>query len=274
MVPAVEKASTNLKIEILSASELLDPARKDLLRSLCRLINDAFSAHGHPKDNGDQLPGALFVRKRLILDEELPEGLGPEALLAFCTDDTLQDSNSNGNSSQIGATRSSSVVATASLQPWKGKAVDIARSAQEALDAQLEKSQDIKLADVTEHEVTQLGHSLAKDTVSELSDSWNWEVKLCASSEDLQYRGRGLITRCLDELVARLRSRQITMRSLGDPKGDLPIKLWSTSLEGTGNTEYWLRRGFKRAGEADLAPQGTWTSTRDISISTLWKMVE
>ena len=80
--------------------------------------------------------------------------------------------------------------------------------------------------------------------------------------------------KCVDDLVTALRGQQAVMREAGDPTGDLPIKLWSTSLEGTGNTEYWVRRGFVRVGEAEVAPAGTWESTRDITICTLSKTVE
>lgn len=279
MVTALPKnaAPLNLKIEVTPTSALLDSSRKKTLRKLCSLINDTFAAHGHPRDNGETTPGALFSCKRLTHDEELAEKMGPEALTAICTDENLQDGDAdNGHTinhhQQEQTGRYGKIVATASLKLWKGKTVDIARSVEDAMNAQRDTS--AKLAELTNKDLAQAKQTLAKTSADELLDSWNWEVKLCSSSDDPRYRGRGLMVKCVDALVAELKAQQAAMRRAGDPTGNLPIKLWSTSLEGTGNTEYWMRRGFVRVGEAEVAPAGTWMSTRDITLSTLCKVVE
>lgn len=266
-----ETPSMKLKIEVIQSKELLQPSNKKLLRTLSRLINDTFALHGHPKDNGETKPGALFISKRLMRDEEFPERMGPVALTAICYDESLQDGDAVDGKGQTG--QYGNIVATGSVYPFKGKMADLERSAREAMNAQM-TTNDTKSLNITDQEVHQVGKALANETAVQLLGHWNWEVKLCSSSDEPQYRGRGLMIRCVDALIAQLKSQQASMRDLCDPTGDMPIKLWITSLDGTGNTEYWIRRGFAMVGEADIAPAGMWTSTRDISISTLSKVVE
>lgn len=275
MVATLDTASTKLKVEVLPTAELLELSRKRTLRTLSRLVNDTFAAHGHPNDNGDTVPGALFTKKRLVYDEEFGERMGPRALTAICTDETLLDetdveAGTAVNHARVG--KYGKIVATGSVCPWKGRTVDLVRSVREAMNAQAKSN--AKIPDVPEHQLAKVGQVLAKDAAPQLPDSWNWEIKICSSSDDPRYRGRGLMIKCVDALLAELKSQQATMRASGDSAGDLPIKLWITSLDGTGNTEYWLRRGFTRVGEAEVAPPGTWTSTREISLSTLCKVVE
>lgn len=266
---STETPSMKLSIEVIPSKDLLEPSRRKTLRTLSRLINDTFALHGHPKDNGEVDPGALFTRKRLIHDEELVEGMHPTALTAIVIDETLQDTDTTNGQSPTGMY--GNIVATGSVMPFKAKLMDLERAAREALKTQTTVVEFPPK--VTEEQLLAASQTLKNDTATHLAGHWNWEIKLCSSSDDPRYRGKGLMIRCVDALVAQLKSQQAVMRKNGDPTGNLPIKLWSTSLEGTGNTEYWIRRGFEMVGEAEVAPAGTWTSTREISISTLSKVV-
>lgn len=276
-----DSTQTNLKIKVFLASDLLDSSQKATLRSLCRLINNSFAPHGHPNDNGDMPPQALFLRKRIINDEDLPNEMGPEALTAICTDETLQEDTDIDGGIQLNGQhqRAGRIVATASLKLWKGKVIDLARSMQNTVNNQAQRdSAQSGLPEPSDQALSSAEQVLAKP--SNTPQTWDWEVKVCASTNDPRYRGRGLITHCVDALVAELRRQQAAMRDAksksesADSRAHLPIKLWSTSLEGTGSTEYWIRRGFVKVGEAEVAPTGTWMSTRDIAICTLTKMVE
>lgn len=275
---------SSLKIEVFPTSDLLDPSRKETLRNLCRLINDSFAAHGHPKDNGDTTPNALFLRKRIMKDEELPGEIGPEALTAICIDETFQEDGDSEKELKVNGQyqRPGKIVATASLKLWKGKVIDLARSIQNTVNDQAQRDPaQSALSEPSDQALSSAEQIISRPSNSSpsaasSSTAWDWEVKLCASTNDPRYRGRGLITHCIDMLVAELRRQQTVMRGSQstDPRADLPIKLWSTSLEGTGNTEYWIRRGFVKVGEAEVAPAGTWMSTRDITICTLAKVIE
>lgn len=287
--PIPHQLNPTLKIRIVQTTTLLSPANKTLLRTLSRLINDSFSYHGHPNDAGENKPGALFTRKRLVTDEEFPERLGPQALTAICIDESLhtEDGNDPSRTGKYG-----DIVATGSICPFRGRTVDLERSAREALAAQQASevittngTNGITNNEISKTQFSEASTSLANATSRQLdlSTHSNWEIKLCSSLESPKYRGKGLMISCVDALVARLREQQQQQRqqatapdSDGEhdrPLANLPIKLWITSLEGTGNTEYWLRRGFEMVGEVDVAPEGTWTSTREIRISTLSKVV-
>ena len=260
----------SITITTIHPQDLLNPAKNPLLHNINNLINVIYSVHGHPDAYGkyhghDQ----LYTEPRIIVEDQLVHELGPEGFVAVCIDDSLP-SNSGSVPSVSSPTeyhvgKYGQVVAVASVKPWKGKVTELYKQAMMSRDASGNTVvHDLELA------------KLGKEYLAELrrtSPTWDWELSTCASVNEARYRGQGLITRSVDALVERLRGQQERYRAVGDRRGTLPIKLWSTALAGSGNIEYWTRRGFITEGGLDQAPKGMWTSTRDFEIQVLSKIL-
>lgn len=121
-----------------------------------------------------------------------------------------------------------------------------------------------------------------------------WEIATCASVNDVQYRGKGLISRLNAILLAELqkkfndnynntsKERKTTQlnddsSAIQDENNDetqLPIRLWVSALGGSINKDYWIKRGYTVLGDkADVAPPGVWGNAADVQIWTLNKVV-
>lgn len=265
---------TNYRIETISPAQLLDPSRRDLLCNLNNLLNDAYFVHGNPREDGEA--GLISAHLRIRSEDQLVHELGPEGYLAVCFDDSLPGTPTKRQSQPGAASKEpyapgsyGKVVATASLKPFKGKTVDVfLRTQQELAKSQMTQN---GTSDAQEH--SPVTDDTPNTPLDERTKTWDWEVAACASVNDPRYRGQGLMVQCLDELVAKLVARRDSFKEARDPRGDLQVKLWSSSLDGSGNTEYWIRRGFVKEGEPDVAPKGVWTSTVEFKIQTLSKVV-
>lgn len=277
--------SASYRIEMINPAELLNPSRQNLLHSLNDLINDAYLVHGHPRNNRET--GSLYTEMRINGDDQLVHELGSKGLLAICFDDNLPDTHTKrqhrthfgdpsltvfGEPYRPG--KYGRIVATASLKPWKGKTVDVFRRAQQELAANGTAQNGASNVPMNDMDLAKVANQIHDTKDAEHAKTWDWEVAACASVDDPRYRGQGLMIKCLDALVERLVDQRNAFRKLGDPQGDLQVKLWSSALESSGNTEYWMRRGFVKEGEADVAPKGLWSATREIKIQTLSKVVE
>ena len=249
--------------------DLLFPTKKSLLHNINNLINDIYSIHGHPDVYGkyhghDQ----LFTEPRITAEDQLVHELGPEGFIAVCVDNSLP-SNGGGVPSvsapdEYYAGKYGQVVAVASVKPWKGKTTELYKQAMMSRGGSGNTTvNDFELAKFGKEYLAESRHT---------SSTWDWELSTCASVNEARYRGQGLIIRAVDVLVTRLRSQQEQFRATRDRRGTLPIKLWSTALAGSGNIEYWMRRGFIKEGSPDHAPKGMWTSTRDFEIQVLSKV--
>lgn len=67
----------------------------------------------------------------------------------------------------------------------------------------------------------------------------------------------------LDTLVSHLENELVGM----------PIRLWLVTLEGSGNIEYWTRRGFNKIGAPYVVPgrHVRWTSAREFVLQNMNK---
>jgi len=267
--------SNDYRIEIISPPDLLNPSQQSLRSELNNLINDVYVVHGHPRSYGGN--GTMYTELRINSDDQLVHELGPEGLLAICFDESLPEAPPQrqvqpvfGEPYQPG--KYGKVVATASLKPWKGKTVDLFRRAQLALVKESPALDVVSETPLSDLELSQVTNKI-QVTDNEYQTSWDWEVSLCASVNDPKYRGQGLMIRCLDALVAKLVAHRNTLVGTKDPRGGLQVKLWSTALDGSGNTEYWMKRGFVKEGELDVAPKGLWSATRVFKIQTLSMIV-
>lgn len=275
--PIASLPDTNYRIETISPAELLDPSRRDLLCDLNNLLNDAYFVHGNPRENGEA--GLISSHLRIRSEDQLVHELGPEGCLAVCFDDSLPDTQAERRSltetvlgEPYAPAKYGRIVATASLKPFKGKTVDVFRRAQQkqATDHTTQNG----VSDAPSNDPDLLTVTKTPNTpIDERTKTWNWEVAACASVNEPRYRGQGLMVRCLDELVDKLVARRDAFKEAQNPRGGLQVKLWSSSLDGSGNTEYWIRRGFIKEGKPDVAPKGVWTSTREFKIQTLSKVV-
>ncbi|KAJ9656389.1 hypothetical protein H2198_004967 [Neophaeococcomyces mojaviensis] len=258
----------NLKIEIIPTTELFNPLRKSLLHNLNDLLNDAYI----PTDlaaiaTTDEISQPVFSRSRIQHEDQLAQELGTDGLIAVCTDTDLSDVARDTTSWQVDLTQTyrvskyGNLVATASVTPWKGREV-------ERFLQTLKEAKQHEGTHVNDPEVTVVKENIIVKANGEENATWNWEVKTCASCNDPKYRGKGLMVHCVDALVKELLSRQ---HELGKSSR---LKLWITAVDGSANPGYWMRRGFKKEGEADVAPKGLWGSNREFSIQTLSKIIE
>lgn len=156
------------------------------------------------------------------------------------------------------------------MKPWAGKILQLFEKAQ--AQAQLAGNDGQSMGDI---ELSKLAKQyLAEQTAQkQTSHAWEWEISTCAVPNDPQYRGQGLITKCVDALTEHLRLRQEQMRATGDPRGGLPIHLWVTALVGSPNPAYWARRGFTNEGGPDKAAVGMWTATKEFEIQTMKRVL-
>jgi len=264
---------------MISPADLLNPARQDLLYKLNSLVNDAYFVHGHPREDGGT--GPLYTEMRISAHDQLVHELGPHGLLAVCFDDNLPEMHmprKSRSETLAGAPyvpgKYGNIVATASLKPFKGKTIDVFRRAQQQLAKNKPSNGDSSdMPPLTKAEFLNAAGGDFSMEIDQHNKTWNWEVAACASVNDAKYRGQGLMIRCLNALVEELIARRNTIREAHNAGGELQVKLWSSSLDGSGNTEYWIRRGFVEEGPPDVAPKGVWTSTREFRIQTLSKIV-
>lgn len=278
-ISSLERLAPNMRytIEIIRPAELLDPLRKGLLDNLNYLINDAYVVHGHPRHNEER--DSFYTSDRISSEDQLILELGPDGLLAICTDGTSSNALPVSNSRRVFGEpyhpgKYGKLVATASLKPWKGKIVDVFQQAQQVLDKHGTTQGAHSNLPLSDLELSKVTSEILGSGIDNRTGTWNWEVAACASVNDTRYRGQGLMIQCLDALVAKLVAQRSASREAGQPRGDVRIKLWSSALVGSGNIEYWTRRGFVKEGEADVAPKGLWTATRDFKIQTLSKVVK
>lgn len=268
-VGAIPSDNKYLQIEVVKPTDLLQPARKGLLANINNLLNDVYGKLGHPKRNGELPPNHAYVNLRIETEDQLVHELGEDGLMAICTDDRLPDEPSQDlkNEEKFDGTQPGmygKVVAVAGLKPWKGNLLKFYLRMQELKESGDNGSLgDLELAKLAKK------HALSEKT--EGAETWDWEVTTCGSIDSPVYRRQGLIIQCMDSLTKTIKERRDSLKAAGDPVGNLPVKLWSTTLEGSGNTEYWLRRGFVRVGDPDAAPVGLWSSLRSFEIQTLSK---
>ncbi|KAK5077440.1 hypothetical protein LTR24_009654 [Lithohypha guttulata] len=265
-------------IETISPADLLDPSRRDLLCDLNKILNDAYFVHGNPRENGEA--GLISSHLRIRSQDQLVHELGPEGYLAICFDDSLPDTQAQRQSLDgpvLGGRympgKYGRIVATASLKPFKGKTVDVFRRAQQEPAVDHSTHNGVSDAPLNDPDLSTMTNKTPNTPIDERTKTWNWEIAACASANGPRYRGQGLMVRCLDELVHKLVARRDAFKEAQDPRGNLQVKLWSSALDGSGNTEYWIRRGFIKEGEPDVAPKGVWTSTTEFKIQTLSKVV-
>ncbi|OAP62528.1 hypothetical protein AYL99_04733 [Fonsecaea erecta] len=90
----------------------------------------------------------------------------------------------------------------------------------------------------------------------------DWEIGPVASRSLPQYRGRGLIERCLQGLSARLVA-QVT---------EGPVRLWVKVVEEF-YAAYWARKGFMQYGESYVIPVGEWHRDRAYKLVNMVKEV-
>ncbi len=89
-----------------------------------------------------------------------------------------------------------------------------------------------------------------------------YEIGPAASRNGSEYRGRGLISRCLQAISSRL---------LSQVEG--PVCLWVKVVEETYGS-YWARRGFVQYGERYVIPVGEWHRSRAYTLVDMKKDVE
>jgi hypothetical protein len=109
-----------------------------------------------------------------------------------------------------------------------------------------------------------IADSTVEQTGPERPGPHDWEVALCAADPDSRYRRRGLVSKCVAELVQNLHTR-----ICGGP-----VVLWISALVSVGSVEYWERRDFIQQGELGLAATGTWGSVAPFRIATLKRVHE
>jgi hypothetical protein len=220
----------------------LPPELDACLPELNTLINGAYTA----RDRSCYGAENLFSGPRLESLDQLLLEMGSSGLLAVAFD-TLPDEQGSQEQGHHHP------VAVAGIKPWKGRAVD------------LWELQKAKSALQGTHQTMASDQNPATAGATSPND---WEVSVCASRNDPQYRRQGLVMRCLDVLLQQLRASR-----LQSGVSESPISLWVTALEGVGNVEYWQRRGFVMQGETQTAPAGLWGAYRPFKIGTLKKTV-
>lgn len=260
------------QVEVLPPSELLKSSRRTLLSHINDFLNDLYSVHGHPRRSGELPPNHMYSGMRISSEDQLVHELGDSGLIAVCLDKELDDEPSQAlrkiekfDGTQPGMY--GKVVAISGLKPWKGNLVRFYLRLQEL------KGQD-ETASLDDLQLRQLAKQYALSANNHAAPTWDWEVTTTCSINSPRYRGQGLVIRCVDALIEAIQARQASLKATDDPMGGLPLKLWSTTLEGSGSTEYWLRRGFIREGVIDDAPAGVWSSIKPFQVSTLSKLVD
>jgi len=260
----------NFKIEIIPGPALLDPARRSLLHNLNDLLNDAYATSKAATTVPNNTSQSLFSKSRIRTEDQLVQELGTTGLIAICTDTSLPEFARDTQQWSINLTRGYSpgkygnVVATAALAPWKGGVVEnFLRALAVTKQQQGEATDIVAVADV---------HAKVFGDSSKSSEATSdWEVKTCASCDDPVYRGKGLITHCIDALIKRFLAE---LRKSDDGRSHVsatPIKLWLSTREGY-NSQYWTRRGFVTE-RVDVAPIGVWGSIEEFKIVTLTKTI-
>jgi hypothetical protein len=91
----------------------------------------------------------------------------------------------------------------------------------------------------------------------------SYEINAAMTADTPESRGRGLVSVCIEALVARV----FTVRS-----GESELLLW-VHLAEIQNGAYWRRRGYEQIGPTEMKPKGTWGSEIDFELSTLVKRV-
>lgn len=269
-IPESALVDMSFEIEVLQPKELLNSPREAQLRQINNLINDAYTVHGHPDNDGVYHYGRMYTEQRITCLDQIVQELGEHGSIAICADHELPETAKPNTSEQYSPSyyqgKYGQVVAVASVKPWAGKKTELFKKARE-LSKQGDSSSinDIDFA------------ALAKQSLAQQqqgSKFWDWEVAACASVNDTKYRGQGLMLQCLDKLIENLRIQQAELRARGDPRGAMKIKLWSSALIGSNNPAYWRKRGFVDEGPPDVAPKGLWSSLKDFQIQTLSKVLE
>lgn len=212
-------------------SALLEDSNHELLSKINHLLNTTYH---QPDLSGHNSKPLTFSKDRIQTRDQLVHELGPQGLICVAVDTSIIQSGG-----------ASDIVACASLKPYKGSPVSQWRR----------RTMENGRPDVDarpDHGLTRPG------------SGGSWEVATCASRDDPRYRGVGLVSRCVDVIVAELlRSRA----------GQQPVKLYVSALHESGRPEYWERRGFLRQGEPEHAPAGVWGSNESFRIATLTKVV-
>jgi hypothetical protein len=90
----------------------------------------------------------------------------------------------------------------------------------------------------------------------------DWEIGPAASRSLPEYRGRGLIERCLQGLSARLVAR-VT---------EGPVRLWVKVVEEF-YAAYWARKGFVQCGASYVIPVGEWHRDRAYTLVDMVKEI-
>jgi hypothetical protein len=90
----------------------------------------------------------------------------------------------------------------------------------------------------------------------------DWEIGPAASRSLPEYRGRGLIERCLQGLSARLVAR-VT---------EGPVRLWVKVVEEL-YAAYWARKGFVQCGASYVIPVGEWHRDRAYTLVDMVKEI-
>ncbi|ETI20613.1 hypothetical protein G647_08651, partial [Cladophialophora carrionii CBS 160.54] len=90
----------------------------------------------------------------------------------------------------------------------------------------------------------------------------DWEIGPAASRSLPEYRGRGLVERCLQGLSARLVA-QVT---------EGPVRLWVKVVEEL-YAAYWARKGFVQCGASYVIPVGEWHHNRAYTLVDMVKEI-
>ncbi|EXJ54524.1 hypothetical protein A1O7_09864 [Cladophialophora yegresii CBS 114405] len=90
----------------------------------------------------------------------------------------------------------------------------------------------------------------------------DWEIGPAASRSLPEYRGRGLVERCLQGLSARLLA-QVT---------EGPVRLWVKVVEEF-YAAYWARKGFVQCGASYVIPVGQWHRDRAYTLVDMVKEI-
>lgn len=266
-------SETRFRIEVIQASELAKPNRSQQLPHINELINDAYWISGHPDESGQYAEnhfGPKYTSKRIQSENQIVGELGEVGLFAICTDESIAIASDEHSPASKGPTRYSpgkygNIVAVASMKPWAGKRVLLfqkVRAQAELSDNNDGSGGNLQIQDLVKQSLADQRHA---------ARAWEWEISTCATADGAQYRGKGLMTKCVDALIEHLRFLQKQLRESGDPRGGLPIHLWVTALVGSPNPSYWARRGFVNDGPPDAAPKGMWTSLSAFEIQTMKK---
>jgi hypothetical protein len=91
----------------------------------------------------------------------------------------------------------------------------------------------------------------------------SYELKAAVTADAPESRRKGLVERCIGELIARVADRHA---------GERRLLLWVQVAEDL-NGAYWRRRGFEQVGPIEVRLKGSWGSSRDFNFATLVKSV-